>query len=254
MWKYVTSHYNFFTLSASDEQNELTRYVTVNIISFYSSTIFLEAGVTAKSALWASWGFGLVNFLFAFPALRTIDSFGRRSLLLFTFPHMAWSLLAAGLCYLIPGTGTARLAAMALFIFLFAVFYSPGQGPVTYPYAAEVFPISHRELGMSFAVSVNALGSAILALTFPYMLEALTPTGAFAFYAGLNVVALVMIFLAVPETKMRTLEELDGVFGVGTREFARYQVGTVLPFCVRRWVFWRRDARLKKPKWESVGL
>ena len=95
-------------------------------------------------ALLASWGFGLVNFLFAWPAIWTIDTFGRRSLLLFTFPQMAWTLLAAGMCFYIPEGNTAHLALIALFIFLFAAFYSPGEGPVPFTYSAEVFPLSHR--------------------------------------------------------------------------------------------------------------
>ncbi|KAL2810623.1 general substrate transporter [Aspergillus granulosus] len=202
----------------------------INIISFYSSTIFAEAGVSHKSALWASWGFGLVNFLFAFPALRTIDTFRRRSLLLFTFPHMAWSLLAAGLCYLIP---------------------APGQGPVCYPYAAEVYPISHRELGMAWSVAINALGSSILSLTFPYLLQTFTTPGAFGFYAGLNVLAFVMIFLWVPETKRLTLEELDSVFEVPTALFTRYQLSVALPYWVQRWVFWRRSATLAPSYWDG---
>lgn len=69
---------------------------SVNIIAFYSSTIFEAAGVSVTESLIASMGFGLVNFVFAFPALWTIDTFGRRTLLLFTFPQMCWTLLAAG--------------------------------------------------------------------------------------------------------------------------------------------------------------
>lgn len=60
----------------------------INIIAFYSSSIFEEAGTTAYNALVASFGFGLVNFMFAWPAIWTIDTFGRRSLLLFTFPNV----------------------------------------------------------------------------------------------------------------------------------------------------------------------
>lgn len=56
----------------------------INIIAFYSSTIFEAGGVKPYTALWASFGFGLINFLFAWPAVYTIDTFGRRSLLLFT--------------------------------------------------------------------------------------------------------------------------------------------------------------------------
>lgn len=92
----------------------------INIIAFYSSTVFVQAGASPTSALLASWGFGLVNFLFAWPAIWTIDTFGRRSLLLFTFPQMAWTLLAAGMCYFIPSSSSAHLGLVALFIFLFA--------------------------------------------------------------------------------------------------------------------------------------
>lgn len=99
-------------------------------MAFYSSTIFKLAGSDEKEALLASFGFGLVNFVFAFPALWTIDTFGRRSLLLFTFPQMAWTLLAAGFSFYIPDDSQAHIAMIAFFVFLFAAFYSPGEGPV----------------------------------------------------------------------------------------------------------------------------
>lgn len=60
----------------------------INIIAFYSATIFVNAGFDNLSALFVSWGFGLTNFLFAWPAVYTIDTFGRRGLLIFTFPNM----------------------------------------------------------------------------------------------------------------------------------------------------------------------
>lgn len=218
----------------------------INIIAFYSSTVFSEAGYTARQSLLISLGFGAVNFLFAFPAVFTIDTFGRRTLLLFTFPQMAWTLLAAGFCFLInTDAGTARLGAIALFVFLFAAFYSPGEGPVPYCYSAEVFPLAQREQGMAFAVTVCLGWAAVLSITFPRMLIALTPTGAFAFYAGLNVLAFIMIFFFVPETKQRTLEELDQVFSVPTRVFAKYQVTKALPYFIKRWIFFQRSARLE---------
>ena len=95
-------------------------------------------------ALLASWEFGLINFLFAFPAVWTIDTYGRRSLLIFTFPQMAWTLLAAAFAFFIPDDSPARLHVIAVFVFLFATFYSPGEGPVPFTYSAEVFPLSHR--------------------------------------------------------------------------------------------------------------
>jgi len=100
----------------------------INIIAFYSSTVFRQAGATERNALIASFGFGLVNFVFAWPAIWTIDTYGRRTLLLFTFPQMAWTLLAAGFCFYIPESNAAHLGMIALFIYLFAAFYSPGEG------------------------------------------------------------------------------------------------------------------------------
>ncbi|KDN62205.1 hypothetical protein CSUB01_00910 [Colletotrichum sublineola] len=217
----------------------------INIIAFYSSTIFKEAGTSDFNALLASFGFGMVNFLFAWPAIWTIDTFGRRSLLLFTFPQMAWTLLAAGLCTLIPGAGGAHLGLVALFVYLFAAFYSPGEGPVPFTYSAEVFPLSHREVGMSWAVATCLFWAAVLSITFPIMLAELGVIGSFCFYAGLNVVALVMIFFWMPETKQRTLEELDYVFAVPTRIFMKYQLTKALPYWFKRWVLFQRDATLE---------
>lgn len=172
----------------------------INIVAFYSSTVFQQAGANVTEALFASWGFGLVNFIFAFPAVFTIDTYGRRALLLFTFPQMAWTLLAAGFCFYIPKEQTAHLACIALFVFMFAAFYSPGEGPVPFTYSAEVFPLSHRgkcecfgtqittrltkaEVGMAWAVAVCLGWAAVLSITFPRMLAVMTPTGAFGFYA-----------------------------------------------------------------------
>ncbi|OLN87421.1 putative metabolite transport protein YwtG [Colletotrichum chlorophyti] len=216
----------------------------INIIAFYSSSIFVDAGLGQFQALLGSFGFGLVNWLFAFPAFWTIDTFGRRSLLLFTFPQMTWTLLAAGLCTLIA-PGTTRTALVSLFVYLFGAFYSPGEGPVPFTYSAEVYPLSHREMGMGFAVATCLFWASILGMTFPFILDRLKVIGAFGLYAGFNVVAFVMILFWVPETKQRTLEELDYVFALPTVRFARYQVTKAIPYFFKRWVLFNRNAKLE---------
>ncbi|EKV13094.1 MFS sugar transporter, putative [Penicillium digitatum] len=214
----------------------------INIISFYSSTIFQLAGASNIEALLASFGFGLINFVFAWPAVWTIDTFGRRGLLLFTFPQMCWTLLAAGFCFWIPTSSNAHIGLIAFFIYLFDAFYSPGEGPVPFTYSAEVFPLSHREVGMAWAVATNNFWAAVISLTFPWMLRKFTPQGAFGFYAGLNLIAFAMIFFFMPETMQRSLEELDFVFGVPTRTHAKYQLTKVLPWWIKRYVLMRKDA------------
>ncbi|KAI1189287.1 sugar transporter-domain-containing protein [Nemania serpens] len=217
----------------------------INIIAFYSSTVFKKAGANDFQALLASFGFGAINFLFAFPAFWTIDTFGRRSLLLFTFPNMAWSLLAAGLFNLLPENSTAHVALVAVFIYIFAAFYSPGEGPVPFAYSAEVFPLSHREVGMAFAVATNLFWAAVLGITFPRILYSLGVVGAFGLYAGFNIVGFVLIFLWVPETKQRTLEELDYIFAVPSTIFVKYQFTKALPWWFKRWVLFQKNATLE---------
>jgi hypothetical protein len=94
----------------------------VNVIAYYSSQIFLDGGLSELSALGASMGFGVINFLFAIPAVYTIDTFGRRNLLLTTFPLMALCLFFTGFSFWIP-EGKAHIACIALGIYLFGIVY-----------------------------------------------------------------------------------------------------------------------------------
>jgi len=125
------------------------------------------------------------------------------------------------------------------------MFYSPGEGPVPFAYSAEVFPLSHREVGMGWAVATCLFWACVLTLFLPLMLAAMTPTGVFGFYAGTNIVALIMIFLWVPETKQRTLEELDYIFAVPTRTHMHYQITKALPYFINRWILRRKSAVLE---------
>jgi hypothetical protein len=98
------------------------------------------------------------------------------------------------------------------------------MGPVPPAYSAEVFPLSHRELGASSSMAITNIFAAILSLTFPWLLSTLGSTGSFLLYAFLNVAAWFLVFFLVPETKQKTLEELDDVFTVPTRKFVRERV------------------------------
>ncbi|KAL4745829.1 general substrate transporter [Aspergillus terricola var. indicus] len=211
----------------------------INIISFYSSTIFSEAGYNDSEALYASLGYGAVQVLATIPTLFLIDTKGRRTLCLITFPGMCIFLLAAGLSLLTPDSAStaAQLGPVVLFIYLFTIMYSLGEGPVAFQYSAEVFPTVQREQGMAWAVCINNTFAGVLSLTFPRMKTVMTPTGAFGFYAGLNLIAWVMIFCFVRETKQLTLEELDQVFSVPTKEFLKHETTVWLPYFIKRHIF-----------------
>jgi MFS family permease len=110
----------------------------MTVIAYYSSQIFLDGGFTDQQALLASMGTGIINWIFALPAVYTIDTFGRRNLLLTTFPLMALCLFFTGFSFLIP-EGNGRLGCVATGIYLFMAVYSPGEGPVPFTYSAEAF-------------------------------------------------------------------------------------------------------------------
>ncbi|KAJ9213683.1 hypothetical protein DTO166G4_4765 [Paecilomyces variotii] len=210
----------------------------INIISFYSSTIFENVGYTATQALYASLGYGAIQVLSTIPTVFLIDTKGRRTLTLSTFPLMCIFLLAGGLSLLnTTGSRGSQIGPVVLFVYLFTICYSLGEGPVAFQYSAEVFPTIQREQGMAWAVCINNTFAGILSLTFPRMKTVMTPTGAFGFYAGLNLIAWFMIFCFVRETKQLTLEELDQVFSVPTKDFIRYELTVWLPWFIRRHIF-----------------
>lgn len=213
----------------------------INIISFYSSTIFENVGYTATQALYASLGYGAIQVVFTIPTLFLIDTKGRRTLTMYTFPLMCIFLLAAGLSLLnTEGSRGARIGPVVLFVYLFTICYSLGEGPVAFQYSAEVFPTIQREQGMAWAVCINNTFAGILSLTFPRMQAVMTPTGAFGFYAGLNLIAWFMIFCFVRETKQLTLEELDQVFSVPTKAFIGHELKVSTPYFIKRHILRRR--------------
>ncbi|PVH15862.1 uncharacterized protein CXQ87_003719 [Candidozyma duobushaemuli] len=214
----------------------MQQFCGINVIAYYSSSIFIESNLSEVKAMLASWGFGMINFLFAIPAFYTIDTFGRRNLLLCTFPLMSIFLLVAGFSFLTPDENTeGKLAGVATGIYLFAAVYSSGEGPVPFTYSAEAFPLYIRDLGMGFATATCWFFNFILAFTWPRLRNAFTVTGAFGFYAAWNIVGWFLVLLFLPETKGLTLEELDSVFGVSLRKHAIYRARQAL-WCFRVWI------------------
>jgi len=213
----------------------MQQFCGINVIAYYSSTVFRQAGFDEISALGATLGFGALNWIAAAPAIYTIDTYGRRTLLLVTFPLMAIFLLMTGMAFFIPETSKARIAVVALGIYLHCIAYSPGEGPVPFTYSAEAFPLYVRDVGMSFATATTWTFNFIVALTFPRLLGAFKPQGAFGWYAGWNVIGTILVWLFMPETKALTLEELDQVFSVPTKKHAAYHIRQ-LPYNFRRYI------------------
>ncbi|KAK5718239.1 hypothetical protein LTR17_015757 [Elasticomyces elasticus] len=129
----------------------------INIISFYSSTIFTNVGYSPTQALYASLGYGAIQDPYVdsdFIDCEQIDI--EVDMMVQTFPLMCIFLLAAGLSLLkTDGSKGSQIGPVVLFVYLFTIMYSLGEGPVAFQYSAEVFPTIQREQGMAWAVCIN---------------------------------------------------------------------------------------------------
>lgn len=143
---------------------------------------------------------------------------------------MSLFLFFTGFSFYIPESNPAHLGCIALGIYLFGIVYSPGEGPVPFTYSAEAYPLYVRPLGMSLATATTWFFNFVLAVTYPSLEKAFSPTGAFCWYAAWNVVGFVLVLLFLPETKGKTLEELDQVFSVPTHTHAAWAIRTVPQF------------------------
>ncbi|KAF4815819.1 putative polyol transporter 1 [Colletotrichum tropicale] len=207
----------------------------INVFAFYSNDFFIKTNKKLQNALLYSFGFGAVNFAFGLLAIRSIDNFGRRRWLIVTLPLMFLLLGAAALSFNIGDTNV-QIGIVALFIFLFAAVYSPGLGPIPFTLASESFPMSQRESGCSVAISVNLFFAGVLTIIFPFINKTLQPAGTLSLFAGLSIVAFVLVFLIVEETKQISLEELSQIYAVPKWKFMQYQVKHNLPYLVKRYI------------------
>jgi sugar porter (SP) family MFS transporter len=182
----------------------------INTVIYYAPTILEIVGFSAGGAIAATaLGVGVVNVGFTILAVRIIDRAGRRLLLLIGLVGMTVSLALLGLVFSLNSTsGAAGLLAticLALYIASFAI----SLGPVFWLMISEIYPLNIRGSAMSVAALCNWGSNFLVALTFPVLLAALGGAGAFWLFAVLGIVAWFFVWFLVPETKGRTLEEIE---------------------------------------------
>lgn len=208
----------------------MQQFCGINVIAYYSSTIFKQSGFADLNALLASFGFGLINTVFALPAFLMIDKYGRRFLLLRTFPWLSLFLLIAGFAFWIPeDRGDAKIGVVTMGIYVFSAIYSFSCGPVPFIVAAESANLASRSLNSSIFTVVLWGFNFILSVTWPSMLKAMKAQGAFGFYAFWNLAGFFMVYFLLPETKQYTLEELDEIFDVPLRKRVAYEFKELWP-------------------------
>lgn len=186
----------------------LQQFVGINTIVYYAPTIFGYAGIaSANTAILATSVVGIVNVLATILALLLLDKVGRRPLLIWGSAGMALTLTLMGISFAIgpQALGGLVLVCMLGYILSFAI----GMGPVFWLLSAEIFPNRLRGAGASASSSANWAANLLISITFLSLINTLGKPATFWLYAAFAVVALIFITSFVPETKGKTLEQIE---------------------------------------------
>ncbi|HEY4209611.1 MAG TPA: sugar porter family MFS transporter [Puia sp.] len=184
----------------------------INAILYYAPRIFEMAGFDKSDSFRQSVYVGAANLLFTLLAMTLIDKFGRKKLLIIGSVGMTVFL---GLTAYVFKQGTG--GSMVLFYLVgFIAFFAFSQGAVIWVFISEIFPNSVRSQGGSLGGSTHWVMAAIISWTFPIIVEGSREGGyySFVFYCVMMLLQLIFVWRALPETKGRTLEDIQKDLGI----------------------------------------
>ncbi|THC88358.1 hypothetical protein EYZ11_012195 [Aspergillus tanneri] len=193
------------------------QFMGCNAIIYYAPTIFAQLGLDGNTtSLLATGVYGIVNCLSTLPALFLIDKVGRRVLLMFGATGTCISLVIVGAIIGAYGTDlvnhtSAGWAGIA-FIYIYDINFSYSFAPIGWVLPSEIFNLSIRSKAISITTSATWMCNFIIGLITPDMLESIT-WGTYIFFAAFCLLALAFTFLCIPETRGKTLEDMDLIFG-----------------------------------------
>jgi SP family xylose:H+ symportor-like MFS transporter len=190
------------------------QFVGINVVLYYAPEIFKSIDPNTDGALLLTIIVGIVNFLFTIIAVRTVDKYGRKPLMLIGALGMAVAMLSLGFVFFSGATGYLALACMMLYVASFAVSW----GPVVWVLLSEIFPNKIRGKAMAVAVAAQWISNYLVSLTFPmmddnsYLTEQFNHGFAYWVYGIMSLLAMFFVWKYVPETKGKTLEEMEGLW------------------------------------------
>ena len=184
-----------------------SQFTGINTIIYYGSIVFLEhvPHQTASTALWANVIIGAINFVATIVGMLLIDRSGRKPLLMSAFAGMALSLVAVAAAIHFQAAG----AIVLIFVLTYVACFAVGVGTGTWVMMSEICPTRIRGRAMSVATVCLWCGTLLVTLTFLTLVQVFTAPGAFLFYAIVSIAAFLFVWRTIPETKGRTLEEIE---------------------------------------------
>lgn len=183
----------------------LQQITGINIVLYFAPEIFKSAGLDATHAIAQTVIVGIVNLSFTMVAVLVVDRLGRKPLLLAASASMGVSLALLGGAFVL---GKSEGPWVLLFVLAYVASFAVAMGPVVWVVMAEIFPTRIRGTAMSIATVCLWVACFLVSQSFPWMLEHLAGTS-FFLYAAMCLVAFVFVALVVPETKGKSLEEIE---------------------------------------------
>jgi MFS family permease len=184
-----------------------SQFTGINTIIYYGSLVFLEhvPKQTASTALFANVVIGAINFGATLVGMYLIDRAGRKPLMASAFAGMGMSLVGVAVAI----HAHAPAITVSLLVLVYVACFAVGIGTGTWVLMSEICPTRVRGRAMSIATVFLWCGTLLVTLTFLSLAQLLTMPGAFLVYAVICVAAVLFVTLGVPETKGRTLEEIE---------------------------------------------
>jgi len=187
----------------------LQQITGINAVFFYAPMIFEKSGIGTNAAFMQAALVGFVNLVFTVVAMAVIDRIGRRPLLVLGLTGIAGCMLLLAWGF---GAGDAASPRLILFAILgFVASFAVSLGPVMWVLFSELFPNRVRGVAISFVGLVNSATAFLVTLIFPWQLQALGSATTFLIYGVFALAGLAFVMWVVPETKGRSLEELEKV-------------------------------------------
>ena len=178
----------------------------INAIIYFAPRVFELAGIDKHGAFLQSVGVGLVNLVFTMLGLYLIDRIGRKKLMLIGSIGYIISLSAVAAAFYFNYLGGMIVPTL---LFIFIASHAVGQGAVIWVFISEVFPNSVRAYGQSLGASTHWILAAIITTVFPILAVRIGPAPIFTFFAFMMVLQLLWVIFVMPETKGKSLEELE---------------------------------------------
>lgn len=178
----------------------------INAIIYYAPRIFEMAGLGAHSSLLSTVGIGLINFIFTLIGINIIDKVGRRLLMVVGSVGLIASLAMVAFTFY---SGDLNGFAIPVYMMTFIGFFAFSQGAVIWVFISEIFPNQVRAKGQTLGSSTHWIMAAVIAFGFPYLAETLGGAVTFSFFTIMMVLQLIFVWRFMPETKGRTLEQIE---------------------------------------------